>query len=198
MGGAVKGGSVRPLEVDGGRHCTQVHEAAVGVAHRHVAERHVGIAQLEAFVGTVAEVAGGVHHEVAENLGMPYQFQENGGRAGIHLKLVSDFAPVGDVGRDKVDVVDDAAEVVLCRGAYIAADAQGELPFSVRQQEAGCLRFVDVGHLRLVHDADYLVARFVYGDQYDTFGRLILDNHFFLCVDCEGRQCRTAQQKHCF
>ena len=119
-------------------------------------------------------------------------------RAGIHLKLVSDFAPVGDVGRDKVDVVDDAAEVVLCRGAYIAADAQGELPFSVRQQEAGCLRFVDVGHLRLVHDADYLVARFVYGDQYDTFGRLILDNHFFLCVDCEGRQCRTAQQKHCF
>ena len=88
---------------------------------------------MEAFVGTVAEVAGGVHHEIAENLGMPHQFQENGGRAGIHLKLVSDFAPVGDVGGDKVDVVDDAAEVVLCRGAYIAADAQGELPFSVRR-----------------------------------------------------------------
>ena len=153
---------------------------------------------MEAFVGTVAEVAGGVHHEVAENLGMPHQFQENGGSAGIHLELVPDFASVGDISRDEVDVVYDTSEVILCCGTYVAADTQGKLAFSVRQQETGRLRFVDVGELRLVHDADYLVARFVYGHQYDAFGGFFLDNHFFLCAGCGCRQHCTAQQKHCF
>ena len=198
LGGTVKGGSVGTLEVDSGRQCAQVHETAIGIAYRYVTKRHVGIAQLEAFVGTVPEVAGGVHHEVAENLGMPHQLQEDGGSAGIHLKLILDFASTRDVGGDKVDVVDDAAEIILRRSAYIAADTQGELAFSVRQQEAGSLRFVDVRQLRLIHDADYLIARLVYGDQYDTFGRLVFDNHFFLRVGCNCRQSCAAQQKHYF
>lgn len=179
LGGTIESCSVGTLEIDGGRQCTQVHETAVGVAHRYITKRHVSVAQLETFVGTVPEVSGCVHDEVTENFGMPHQFQENGGSAGVHLELVPDFTSVRDVGGNEVDVVNDAAEIILCRSAYITADAQSKLAFSVCQQEARGLRLMDVGQLRLVHDTDNFVARLVYGNQYDTFGRLILNNHFF-------------------
>ena len=76
---------------------------------------------------------------------MPHQFLDNGGSAGIHLELGPDFASVGDISRDEVDVVYDTSEVILCCGTYVAADTQGKLAFSVRQQDFGCFLFLFVG-----------------------------------------------------
>ena len=63
--GTIEGGTVRSLEVDGGGEGTQVHESAVVVAHRYIAEGHVGVAQLEG-LATTTEITGCVYHEVAQ------------------------------------------------------------------------------------------------------------------------------------
>ena len=63
------------------------------------------------------------------------------------MKLVSDFAPVGDVDGDKVDVVDDAVEVIPGAEADETAQREGETVVLRGEDE---LRFLDLLEARTV------------------------------------------------
>ena len=140
---------VRTGKVDRGRHIAQVHERTVIVTRRKASCRHISIPQLEYLAASTAEVTGRIHHEIAQEIRMPDQLQEDRARSGVHLELVPyiRLSSAGNQCRVKVDIIGNTAKIIFGCQFHISSDTESKLAFPVCQQETGRFRFVETGTL---------------------------------------------------
>lgn len=164
------------MVVNGGSACGAVDERAAGKADGDVADGAPGLFDFDSVTpGTAAgEVGLDVHLIIAEAGTASGHLKEDGGVVGVGVELGVEGVGVGNGYVESGEggtVVNGSGEVILRRAFEIAAYAEGNFAFAVKEEEA---RGVGVGEVEVggvVDDGEEVVGLvFIAGDDYGPFG----------------------------